>query len=335
MARAPRLLAVPPLAGLLGLLALVGLAVGPARLGAAELMEVFLGTAPPRASAIVLQIRLPRLLLGISTGAALAVSGVLMQAVFRNPLAEPGLVGVSSGAALGAAAAIVLGTGGGQVGAVGVPLAAALGAALTTGVVLRLGQRAGATSTATLLLAGLAITSLANAGLGLLLRLASDAELRNLTFWMLGSLDGQSLGRVLWAGPLMVLPVVVALRWGTALDALLLGEAEALHLGVEVESLKRRALAAAALATGAAVALAGVIGFVGLMVPHLVRLSSGPGHARLLPRALLLGPCLVLSADLVARTALSPRELPIGVLTGLLGAPFFLFLLRRREMEDA
>ncbi|MEL6188140.1 MAG: iron chelate uptake ABC transporter family permease subunit, partial [Myxococcota bacterium] len=182
-------------------------------------------------------------------------------------------------------------------------------------------------------LAGLAITSLANAGLGLLLNLASDAQLRSLTFWMLGSLDGQSLSRVGVGAILMIAPILLAVRWSSALDALLLGEAEALHLGVPVERLKRRALAAAALATGASVALAGVIGFVGLLVPHLVRLRGGPSHALLFPRALLLGPCLVLAADLGARTALAPRELPIGVLTGLLGAPFFLVLLRRHGGE--
>lgn len=324
---AERALSLPALGSGLLLVSILALTLGPSSIGLAEVTLLLTGSeVDATASAIVFELRLPRLLLGLGVGAALAVSGALMQAVFRNPLAEPGLVGVSSGAALGAALAIVVG-GGAWFGALSIPAAAAAGAAVATLLVQYVARRGGLTTTATLLLAGLALTSFVNALLGLLLHVANDAELRNLTFWMLGSLGGQSLGEVAFAVVLMFVAVIWGARQARALDALLLGEAEAGHLGVNVEQLKRRSIGAAALATGTAVALAGVIGFIGLLVPHLVRLALGPGHRRLLPRSALLGALLLVGADVVARTVLAPVELPIGVLTALLGAPFFLWLL--------
>ncbi|WP_277372759.1 iron ABC transporter permease [Pseudomonas sp. AA-38] len=286
-----------------------------------------------QAALIVAQIRMPRTLLGLCVGAVLALTGVAMQGLFRNPLADPGLVGVSGGAALGAALAIV---GGSQLGSLPptwspyvLSLSAFLGGLLVTALVYRLGRRDGQTQVATMLLAGVAMTALAGAGVGLFTYLADDATLRSLTFWNLGSLNGASYSR-LW--PLLLVAVGVACwlpRRAAALNALLLGESEARHLGFEVERLKRELVLCTALGVGAAVAAAGLIGFVGLVVPHLMRLLVGPDHRVLLPASLLAGASLLLLADLLARMLLAPAELPIGIVTALIGAPFFLYLLVR------
>jgi len=300
-------------------LRLLGLPVAP---GGLEQADMILG-----------QIRMPRTLLGLAVGAVLALSGVAMQGLFRNPLADPGLVGVASGAALGAAVAIV---GGSWLG--GVPegfapyllsACAFIGGLGVTALVYRLGRREGQTNVATMLLAGIALTALGGSAVGLFTYLADDATLRTLTFWNLGSLNGASYER-LW--PLLLITAGVALwlpRRAQALNALLLGESEARHLGIEVERLKRELVFCTALGVGAAVAAAGLIGFVGLVVPHLVRLLAGPDHRVLLPASLLAGGTLLLFADLVARLALAPAELPIGIVTAFIGAPFFLFLLVR------
>ncbi|RIA20688.1 iron complex transport system permease protein [Ectopseudomonas oleovorans] len=286
-----------------------------------------------QAELILAQIRVPRTLLGLAVGMVLALCGVAMQGLFRNPLADPGLVGVSSGAALGAAVAIV---GGAAFG--GLPEAFApyllsafafIGGLLVTALVYRLGRRDGQTNVATMLLAGIALTALAGAAIGLFTYLADDATLRTLTFWNLGSLNGASYAR-LW--PLLLATLAVALwlpRRARALNALLLGESEARHLGFEVERLKRELVFCTALGVGAAVAAAGLIGFIGLVVPHLMRLLVGPDHRLLLPASALAGASLLLLADLVARLALAPAELPIGIVTALIGAPFFLYLLVR------
>ena len=286
-----------------------------------------------QAELILSQIRMPRTLLGLAVGMVLALCGVAMQGLFRNPLADPGLVGVSSGAALGAAVAIV---GGAAFG--GLPEAFApyllsafafVGGLLVTALVYRLGRRDGQTNVATMLLAGIALTALAGAAIGLFTYLADDATLRTLTFWNLGSLNGASYAR-LW--PLLLATLAVALwlpRRARALNALLLGESEARHLGFDVERLKRELVFCTALGVGAAVAAAGLIGFIGLVVPHLMRLLVGPDHRLLLPASALVGASLLLLADLVARLALAPAELPIGIVTALIGAPFFLYLLVR------
>ncbi len=328
--------------GLLLLLAVwLSLALGPVSLPLADTLYAALrllglpleGEGLQQAELILGQIRLPRSLLGLAVGAVLALSGVAMQGLFRNPLADPGLVGVSGGAALGAAIAIV---GGSYMG--GLPPAfapymlsvCAFGGGLAvTAVVYRFGRRDGQTHVATMLLAGVAMTAMAGAGVGLFTYLADDATLRSLTFWNLGSLNGASYSR-LW--PLLLVTVGVALwlpRRAAALNALLLGESEARHLGFDVERIKRELVLCTALGVGAAVAAAGLIGFIGLVVPHLMRLLVGPDHRVLLPASLLAGASLLLLADLVARLLLAPAELPIGIVTALLGAPFFLYLLVR------
>lgn len=291
------------------------------------------GDGLQQAELIVAQIRLPRALLGLGVGALLALCGVAMQGLFRNPLADPGLIGVSSGAAVGAALAIV---GGHLLG--GIPVfiepyllsaSAFAGGLGVTALVYRFGRRDGRTDVATMLLAGLALTALAGALIGLLTYLADDATLRTLVFWNLGSFNGAGYAR-LW--PLLLATGVVAVwlpRRASALNALLLGESEARHLGFDVDRLKRELVFCTALGAGAAVAAAGLIGFVGLVVPHLMRLLVGPNHRLLLPAAALAGASLLLLADLLARLLLAPAELPIGIVTALLGAPFFLYLLLR------
>ena len=328
--------------GVLLLLALwLSLALGPVSLPLGETLRAamrlaglpFSGEGLEQAELILGQIRLPRTLLGLAVGAVLALSGVAMQGLFRNPLADPGLVGVSSGAALGGAAAIV---GGAALG--GLPdafapyllsVCAFAGGLGVTLLVYRLGRRDGQTSVATMLLAGIALTALAGAVIGLLTYLADDATLRSLTFWNMGSLNGASYSR-LW--PLLIVTLFVVCwlpRRAKALNALLLGESEARHLGFDVERLKRELVFCTALGVGAAVAAAGLIGFIGLVVPHLVRLVAGPDHRVLLPASALAGGSLMLLADLAARLVLAPAELPIGIVTALIGAPFFLYLLVR------
>ncbi|MDC6380279.1 iron ABC transporter permease [Pseudomonas graminis] len=286
-----------------------------------------------QAELIVGQIRLPRTLLGLAVGAVLALSGVAMQGLFRNPLADPGLVGVSSGAALGAAVAIVAGA---SLGGLPEPfqpyllsICAFAGGLGVTAIIYRLGRRDGHISVSTMLLAGVAMTALAGSIIGLFTYLADDASLRTLTFWNLGTLNGASYAR-LW--PLLLVCVAVILwlpRRAKALNALLLGESEARHLGIEVERLKRELILCIALGVGAAVAAAGLIGFIGLIVPHLVRLLTGPDHRIVLPASALAGASLLLFADIFARLVMAPAELPIGIVTVFIGAPFFLFLLVR------
>lgn len=328
--------------GLLLALALwLSLALGPVSLPLGDTLRAALRLAGvplaadglQQAELILGQIRMPRTLLGLAVGAVLALCGVAMQGLFRNPLADPGLIGVSSGAALGAAVAIVGGAAMGGMPELFAPyllsLCAFLGGLVVTALVYRLGRRNGQTSVTTMLLAGIALNALAFACIGLFTYLADDATLRTLTFWNLGSLNGASYAR-LW--PLLLVTLAVALwlpRRAQALNALLLGESEARHLGVAVERLKRELVFCTALGVGAAVAAAGMIGFIGLVVPHLVRLLVGPDHRVLLPASALAGASLLLLADLFARLILSPAELPIGIVTALIGAPFFLYLLLR------
>ena len=284
---------------------------------------------------IVLQVRLPRLLLGLLIGAALASSGALMQGLFRNPLADPGLVGVSAGAALAAAATITLGDrllvpliGPLPFGAL--PIGAFAGGLLTTLALYAIATRSGRTSIATMLLAGVAFGALSGAVMGLFAYLSDDRQLRDLSFWSLGSLSGATWTKVAAVTPL-ILPTLAAMPFlARGLNALSLGEAEAFHLGVSVQRVKALAILLVAVAVGASVACAGMIGFVGIVVPHVLRLVGGADHRMLLPASALLGAGLLVAADTVARTIAAPAELPIGILTAAIGAPFFLWLLLRR-----
>jgi len=293
-----------------------------------------------REAVILLDIRLPRLALGVLVGAALAVSGAVMQGLFRNPLADPGLVGVGAGAGLGAITAIVLGTLlpialQDALSYYLVPVAAFFGGWATTLLLYRISTSRGRTSVAVMLLGGIALGALAGAVSGVLIYMADDAQLRDLTFWGLGSLAGATWGKVAVAGPLIGLALAAAPFLARALNGLALGEGPAAHLGIPVQRMKNIAILTVAAATGAAVAVSGGIGFVGIVVPHLLRMLIGPDHRFLLPCSALLGATLLIAADMVSRTVIAPAELPIGIVTATLGGPFFLWiLLRNRSLLD-
>ena len=342
--RAPLTTAVT-LAALCAAAMLLALATGPVEIGASQVLGALLhplglplGATPTAAqSATVLEIRLPRVVLALLIGGALAQAGAAMQGIFRNPLADPALVGVSSGAALAAVAVIVLGRPLHLFDALParfvLPLATFLGGAGATALVLRLALVDGVTRVGTLLLAGLALNAIAGAGIGFFSQIASDTSLRSLTFWMFGSLGKAGWPEIAVAAPLLLASLILIPREARALDALALGEAEAGHLGVDAERLKRRLTLLIVLAAGSAVAVAGLIAFVGLLVPHLVRLWNGPRHGAVLPLSALLGALLLVVADTAARTWLAPAELPIGILTALVGGPVFLALLVRHRGE--
>ena len=294
------------------------------------------GNVSSRDTLVLTVIRAPRAVMGFVTGAALGAAGAALQGLFRNPLADPALIGVSNGAALGAIAVIVLGeallTGAPEgVAPFIIPVCAFLGGLAATVVVYGIARRGGRTDISTMLLAGIAINAIAAAGIGLFMFASTDRQLRELSFWLLGSLGGVTWTAML-PGLVMAGAALVLLSWlARPLNALLLGEADARHLGVDVETAKRLLIVGAALATGAVVSVTGVIGFVGLVVPHLVRLTIGPDHRILIPASMLLGGALLLVADTAARTVVVPAELPIGILTSCVGGPFFLWLLLRRR----
>ncbi|WP_439507266.1 FecCD family ABC transporter permease [Yoonia sp.] len=330
------------LAGLLLLTGLLSLSHGASGVRLDLVAQSWLAghDVPARDWLILWEIRLPRMLTGVLVGASLAVGGAVMQGLFRNPLADPGLVGVGAGAGLGAVLAIVLG---GQAPAwvaawLGwnmVPVAAFIGGWLSTMVLYRVSTRAGRTSTATMLLAGIALGALAGAATGILVYIADDRQLRDLTFWGLGSLGGASWPKIAAAGPVMLLALLAAPFLARGLNGLSLGEAAAHHIGLPVQRVKHVAILTVAAATGAAVAVSGGIGFIGIVVPHLLRLATGPDHRYLLVNAALLGATLLLLADLIARSIIAPAELPIGIVTAVIGAPVFLWiLLRRRGLVD-
>jgi len=286
------------------------------------------------ASQVLWAIRLPRILLGMFLGGALGFSGAIMQGLFRNPIVDPGLIGISSGAALLAAISIVLGA---QFpllqGNAALSIAAFLGGTGTCFLVYVISTRSGRTNIATLLLSGVAIMALAEAFIGFLTFLADDDELRDLTFWRMGSLSGATWQKLPYVLPVLALPILTFPFLGKGLNALSLGEREAAHLGLPVERFKQGLVVISGLCVGAGVAVAGIIVFVGLVIPHLVRLATGPDHRTLLPYSFLLGAIVLTLADLLARTVVAPAELPIGIITAFLGAPFFLYLIQRKKGE--
>lgn len=282
---------------------------------------------------IVLDVRLPRVVAGVFVGASLAVSGAALQAMFKNPLADPGILGVASGASLGAVLAMQLGLA--AVMELSVPVMAMLGALGTAFTVYGIAARRGRLPVGTLLLSGVAVGSLASALTSLLLSLALEEyeEGRQTFKWLMGGLEARSWGEVLFVAPTTLIGAAILVASSRELDALLLGEMQAVALGVDVPRVRRRLIAATAVVVGGAVAVSGVIGFVGLVVPHLLRLLVGPAHAVLVPASLLFGAAFVVGADLVCRTVVAPEELRLGVVTAGLGAPFFLFLLLSRRKE--
>ena len=287
--------------------------------------QVLYGSEAPTAleKSVVWQIRMPRLLMALATGGALAVGGVVMQAMFRNPLAEPGLMGVSSGAALGAVSGMLAGlVFSWQVGVV-----AFLGAGLAMMVSYAFGQRF--QGAASLLLAGVAVNAFCMSMMSFLLSWSGDPVLRSFVFWSMGSLSSAGWSVAAWLVPWsMLMSVFVWVQW-RSLNALLLGEREAHHLGFHIAKLRGRLLLSVALLVGPVVAFTGGIAFVGLLVPHMARMWAGASHRVLVLLAWIGGGWMLLAADWIARTAIQPAELPVGVVTSLVGAPFFLWLLRR------
>lgn len=318
---------------------LLGTGIGAVPIAPRQVLAILLDTigvhldvaVTEQQTAVLWAIRLPRVALAALVGAGLAVSGAALQGVFRNPLADPGLIGVASGAALGAVAAVIVGSA--VVGTATLPAAAFVAGLGTTLIVYALARRDGKTEVVTLLLTGIALNAIAGAGTGFLIYIADDAQLRAITFWLLGSVGGATWRAVGAVAPFIVLGVLLTPRWARSLNLLVLGEREARHLGVATERVRLVVITLTALMTGAAVAVAGTVGFVGLVVPHLVRLVAGPDHRVVLPASALAGASLLLVADLVARTAVTPAELPLGVVTALAGGPFFLWLLHRTRRE--
>ncbi|EHD6029301.1 iron ABC transporter permease [Vibrio parahaemolyticus] len=323
------------LSGFLAFIAIASITVGPMNISFTDSLRGLVGAhseLAPHIQLVINEIRLPRTILCMFIGAILAICGVVMQGLFRNPLAEPGIIGVSAGAALGGAFAIVVFAEFSQnhpqlMNLAALPLFAFLGGALTTVLVYWLGTNKFGTSVTIMLLAGVAISALSGAAIGFLNFSADDQMLRDLTLWSMGSLAGAN-----WAGiGLASVTLVVLLFWfhkkAMSLNALLLGESEARHLGVPVQNLKRQLILLSAVGVGVTVSICGAIGFIGLVIPHLGRMLAGPDHRTLLPISALLGALLLTCADMIARVLLAPAELPVGIVTALIGAPFFIYLL--------
>lgn len=277
-------------------------------------------------------VRFPRIVMGLMVGAALAVAGAVMQAIFGNPLAEPGVVGVSSGAALGASIAITIGAS--VLGGPGVAVFAFLGGLVATLLVYAVARAGGRTEVVTLLLTGIAINAFAQAGIAFVLFIADSASREQIVFWQLGSIAGALWGQVLLVGAVAVAGTVGALLLARQLDLLALGERSARQLGVNVERLRIVAIVLVALLTGAAVAFTGIIAFVGLVVPHIIRMIIGPAHRGLIVASAVGGGALLVIADLLTRTLIAGAELPIGMLTSLVGGPFFFYLLYRQRRRS-
>ena len=296
------------------------------------------GPAENQVLQVLWAIRLPRIVMACLVGMALGLSGASLQGLFRNPVASPSLLGISAGAGLAAAAYIVLvgpllAGAWGILGSMGLALSGFVGACLVGVLILRLASLGGKTVIAILLLAGVAIQALAGAATGILVYAADEAQLRDITFWSMGSLGGASWTTITAMAPFVLLPAFLLPRLGGTLNPLSLGEDTAMSLGIRVERAKLLVFAWSTLAIAASVAFTGTIGFVGLVVPHIARRLVGPDHRAVLPASALLGALLLLVSDTLARTLLAPREIPIGILTAFIGAPFFLHLLRKIQHQ--
>ncbi|MET2898418.1 iron ABC transporter permease [Vibrio rotiferianus] len=327
------------LSGVLAFIAVASITVGPMNISLSDSLRGLTGSGSdlaPHIQLVINEIRLPRTILCMFIGAILAICGVVMQGLFRNPLAEPGIIGVSAGAALGGAFAIVVFADFSQnyptlMNLAALPFFAFLGGAITTVLVYWLGTNKFGTSVTIMLLAGVAISALSGAAIGFMNFIADDQMLRDLTLWSMGSLAGAN-----WSGiGLAAVTLISLMFWfqkkAMSLNALLLGESEAKHLGVPVQKLKRQLILLSAVGVGITVSICGAIGFIGLVIPHLGRMLAGPDHRTLLPISALMGALLLTAADMFARVAVAPAELPVGIVTALIGAPFFIYLLFQQK----
>ncbi|WP_214227541.1 iron ABC transporter permease [Pedobacter sp. B4-66] len=277
-------------------------------------------------------VRIPRVILGLLVGAALGISGTAVQGIFRNPLAEPGLIGISAGASLMAVIIIVLeatllASLSNIMGYYIMAFGAFAGAGIAALIVYQISRTDGKSNVATMLLAGIAINALAGALTGLITYAADDQQLRNITFWMLGSLAGATWETVISLLPFVLVPLLLLPRMGKALNAFSLGEIQAAQLGLKVNVVKRNVVILATMAVGAAVSVSGIIGFIGLLVPHTIRLVIGVDNKHVLPASALFGALMLTISDMICRVIIAPIELPIGVITALMGTPLFLYIL--------
>ena len=323
---------------LLPVVALLSLTVGTVSISWVEALRAVVGSSSAtQIDTILFDIRLPRILLAIFVGAVLATTGAVMQGLFRNPLADPSLIGVSSGASVGASLMIVTAggfiQGGALVGLSLVSIGAFVGGFTATLLVYRLATSGMGTSVTTMLLAGIAIGALAGALNSLLSYFSDNDMLRQISLWQMGNLSGASWLKVSIMGAVAILLMGLFPRDSRALNALLLGESEARHLGINVQRVKRRLIVLTALGVGVSVAVAGLVGFVGLIMPHIIRLMIGPDHRWLIPASGLAGAILLVVADSLARVVVIPAELPTGILTAILGAPFFVALLLQQRKD--
>lgn len=329
--------------GLIGF-TIISIGLGPVSIPPSDVVQILLSKTGfthldedlTQFSAIINSIRLPRVIMAILIGATLAVSGAALQGLFRNPLADPTLIGVSSGAAFAASIVIIFSANLAAflpnfIAVSLLPIAAFAGGLGATWLVYVIASKNGTTSVGTMLLAGIAINALAAAGIGYLIFTADDNQIRDLTFWTLGSISGTVWDTVFRTSPFLFITIVGLQFLSKQMNILLLGEHEARHLGLNTERIKKLIIGLSALGIGAAVAVSGIIGFIGLVVPHLIRLIIGPDHRFLMPASVLLGALLLLASDLFARMVVSPAELPIGIVTSTIGAPFFLWLLIRKR----
>ncbi len=318
---------------LLGLLVgslLLGLKLGTVSVGPSEVWAWLSGGKLPRATQVILgELRLPRLLLAALVGAGLSLSGAVFQGILRNPLAEPFILGVSGGAAVGAVSALLLGL----AGIMPVALMAFAGALATVGLVLAIARRRGRMETSTLILTGVMINAFFTAVIMFVISTTTDQKLHSILFWLYGDLSASRLGQVWLLAPVVLGGAVAMFFFGRHLNLLSAGGMAAAALGMAVERVKLALFLMVSLVVGVTVSLSGLIGFVGLMVPHLVRMTLGHDHRLLLPASTLLGASFLVLADTAARTVISPTTLPVGVVTAALGAPFFVLLLARRGSQ--
>lgn len=332
--------AAPLVAAALLAMALVGaLALGPLRLPVGDVLGA-LGQlaglslqADPQALAVVGSLRLPRALLAALAGAVFGLAGAMTQGLFRNPLADPGVLGIAGGASLGAVSAIFFGVASLSVWAL--PATGFVGGLAAALLVSRIARSDGRTPVATLLLAGIAVNALAMSLTGILVYASDDRQLRDISLWLMGSVGGATPLRIWILVPFAALLLAGLPFFARGLDALMLGEREAVHLGIGIETLKAGVIGCVALAVGAVVSCVGPIGFVGLVVPHIARMILGPGHRLLLPVSALASAALLVAADTFARLAVAPAELPVGLVTAAIGAPFFAAMVARSKRRLA
>ena len=333
---------------LLAIISLVSTTIGPVKISILQIIDILFESININTNlssseisqafkTVVLDIRLPRILMGIIVGIALGISGAILQGLFRNPLIDPGFIGVSSGAAIGAMFVIMFS----QLIAIEnnfyvqflLPVFAMSGGLSTTILVYKMSQMSGKTNIMAMLLSGIAVNAFSGSIIGFLVYRASDMELRSFTFWTLGSLDNSNWLIVSIAFVAILVPTIVSFKLRKKLDIFMLGDAEAGYLGLNIEKLKKRIIFISALMVGVTVAFCGMIGFIGLVTPHLVRLIMGPSHKTLIIGSAILGAIILILADFISRIIIAPAQLPIGIITSALGAPFFLWLIVSQKQK--